>query len=371
MTDNLAFSDFEKRLMETLIQKASLMKGLTHPNPLVAAAVYRDETILGIGVHQEKGQDHAEVLALKAVDADVSGASMMVTLEPCTHQGSTPPCVEAIKQAGITSLVYAMQDPFNLVRQSPARAVLEAAGIQVRDGLCQTQALALNEGYAYFHQQKRPLVILKAGMSLDGRIALPGGKRQMLTGQSSLEAVHEIRAGVNGILVGRGTLELDDPLLTVRYDKACDGAPLPVVFVVASSLDRSRSFKIFDSGAKTVLLGTTESVVAQESAFDEQVFVGDGQGNLDWQAFFEYCVNHDLYSILLEGGAGVFSSAMQAKIVSKCEFFIAPKLLGQSEALSVLTIDGMTSLSEAFQLIDVSYNQCGEDMRVTGYCQSV
>ena len=212
------FSDFESLLMKRLINDANIHIRKPYPNPRVAAAIYKKEVVISVGVHQKKSQDHAEVIAIKSAKQSIKGASIMITLEPCTHHGSTPPCVDAIIKAEISEVVFAIRDPFSKVNSNPAEKILKAHKIKVRYGLLEDEAKQLNRDYFYAHENKKPWVHLKAAMSLDAKIALSNNKSKYITGPSSLNKVHLFRSQVAAIVIGHNTLQQDDPSLTIRYD---------------------------------------------------------------------------------------------------------------------------------------------------------
>ncbi len=362
MTQTPLFSTFETQLMSQLLEEAAKYKGLTHPNPLVAAAVYHEGRVISIGAHKKIGDVHAEVDAINKARGKCKGASLMVTLEPCTHHGRTPPCVTAIYEAGIQDVVYASQDVYNKVEQNPARPILESKGIKVREGLLAEEARQLNHDYYYFHTHKRPYVILKAGMSLDGRIALASGQSKYITSEASLKAVHTIRAQVNGIVVGRKTLEIDNPALTVRYGALKDGQPLPDIFVVGKTLKTDKQYEIFSTGAKTIWV--TPDNHQEGGAFDEICTVS-GSSNI-WEPFLDYCYTNSYYSVLIEGGASLYASALSAGIVNKGVFFIAPKIIGEADALSVVNMGSLGSLDDAITMDHIQVKTYGDDVMIEG-----
>ena len=197
--NQVTYSDFEHQLMKDLIEKASFYRGKTRPNPVVAAAVYRNNNVISIGVHQKAGLDHAEVIAIRKAAGNLNDVSLMVTLEPCTHYGKTPPCVQAIIDAGISDVVYAIKDPNPLMKNRSAYDIFTEAGISVRIGLCKELAYQLNRSYFYYHNNKKPYVILKAATSLDGKVALSTGESKYITSEESLKKVHHLRSCVDAI----------------------------------------------------------------------------------------------------------------------------------------------------------------------------
>ena len=361
------FTPFETTLMKKLIENASQFKGFTRPNPVVAAAIYKNETILGIGVHQKAGDDHAEVIALSHVlPQDVKGASIMVTLEPCTHHGKTPPCVDAIIQAGMIEVIFASLDPNPLVRKQSAQSVLEQAGIAVRFGLCESEAEQLNLPYYYYHRHKRPYVMLKAATSLDGKIALSSGESKYITSEESLKKVHEIRAQVDAILIGQQTAFLDDASLSVRFNKLPSYLNPPAKIMLCQSLKLEQSHCFFDSAqqAKTIIASQDKPMSLQQHTDWWPLAT---QHQIDWDAILDRCYEHEFHSILIEGGSHVFSSAIEAGIVNQLYLFMAPKLMGEKNAKSVFEFSSMSSLDDVFKIKNSTVTMCGEDVMIMGF----
>lgn len=364
--NSLDFTLFETTLMKKLIEKANQFKGFTRPNPVVAAAIYKNETILSIGVHQKAGDDHAEVIALSHVSPqDAKGASMMVTLEPCTHHGKTPPCVDSIIKAGIIEVIFASLDPNPLVRKNSAQSVLEQAGIAVKFGLCESEAEQLNLPYYYYHRYKRPYVILKAATSLDGKIALSSGESKYITSEESLKKVHEIRAQVDAILIGQHTVFLDDASLTVRYNKLPTYLKPPVKIMLCQSLKLEQSHCFFDSSqqSKTIIASQDKPMSLQHTDW----WPLETQDQIDWDAILDRCYENGFHSILIEGGAHIFSSAIEAGIVNQLYLFMAPKLMGEKHAKSVFEFSSIASLNDVFKIKNSTVTMCGEDVMIMGY----
>jgi diaminohydroxyphosphoribosylaminopyrimidine deaminase/5-amino-6-(5-phosphoribosylamino)uracil reductase len=359
------FSVFEELLMKRLLEEAEQFRGLTHPNPLVAAAVYSDERIISIGVHKKKGCDHAEVDALKQAGALAKGASLMVTLEPCTHTGSTGPCVTAILDAGISSVVYAINDVFSFVSNNPATPILEERGIRVRRGLLEKEAKQLNEAYFYAHSYKRPLLLLKAAMTLDGCIALKNGDSKYLSGEESLKRVHSIRANVNGIVIGKNTLETDNALCTVRYGGLKPGMSQPPVFVFGRSTEFLSSLALFSTPARKIYVTLIKNSDMQNPGFDAIWPVLESDSCINWSVFFKKCYEESIYSLLLEGGERLYSSALQSHNVSKGCFFITPKLMGANNGIALCKLGPKQSLKDIDNISFSKIEKLGSDVLIS------
>jgi diaminohydroxyphosphoribosylaminopyrimidine deaminase/5-amino-6-(5-phosphoribosylamino)uracil reductase len=360
------FSFFETELMATLLEKAQEYQGKTHPNPLVAAAIYKDNTIISYGVHKKKGSHHAEVEAILSAKGETHGASLMVTLEPCTHTGATPPCVEAIINAGIKDVIYACDDPNEQVRKQGAQEILEAHGITVRSGLLAEDAINLNQAYMYAKRNKRPYIHLKAGMSLDGKIALASGESCYITNEASRKKVHEIRAGVDAIAIGMGTLVADNPKLTVRYNLLKDQQKAPKIIVIGQQF-LDKEYEIFKSGYETILATSNESTIKNQ--FSDVWCIPDQENpGINWDYFLNKCYENDIYSVLIEGGRNLFSDVLTAGIVNQCSFFIAPKLFGQEDAISVVTLAPVHHLADVLSLTNIKSEQLDDNIYITGFC---
>ena len=362
------FSEFEKSLMKQLLHIANIHIRKPYPNPKVAAAIYKDETVISIGVHQKKGCDHAEVLAIKQAEEPIKGASIMVTLEPCTHKGSTPACVDAIIKSGIKKVIFACFDPFSAVQQNPAKEILKQHNIDVKTGLLEKEALNLNHDYFYAHTYKKPWVHLKAAMSLDGKIALHNNKSKYITGKESLQRVHELRSKVAAIIIGANTLKEDDPSLTIRFDYLLKDNVTPVLIVIGSTINPKTHYKIFESGYKTILVTSTNLLTTENTFFSEVWFQPLLNQEFDWGLFMKKCYEENLFSVMLEGGSHIFSSALQHKIVNQYSFFIAPKLVGDNSALPVVNFGNIDNLEDVMNLDNMSVEKLGRDILVTGYC---
>jgi diaminohydroxyphosphoribosylaminopyrimidine deaminase / 5-amino-6-(5-phosphoribosylamino)uracil reductase len=362
------FSDFEILLMKRLINEANIHIRKPYPNPRVAAAIYKNETVISVGVHQKKTHDHAEVIAIKLAQESVKGASIMITLEPCTHHGSTPPCVNAIINSGINEVVFASRDPFSKVTDNPAEKILKQHNIDVRYGLLDKEAKKLNHDYFYAHSNKRPWVHLKAAMSLDAKIALSNNKSKYITGPESLKKVHLFRSQIAAIVIGHTTLQQDDPSLTIRYDYNIESNRPPAIIVIGSKIDITKHYKIFDSGFKTILVTSNNALSNKNTKFSEVWVQELKNSELNWDLFLKKCYESNVFSVFLEGGANLFSSAFKNNVVNQYSFFIAPKLIGDNQAISVVNFGKTESLDSVLDLSNATVESVGNDFLVSGYC---
>ena len=365
MNDIKPFSPFETQLMHQLIKLATPFVGATKPNPVVAAAVYKDRAILSKGVHQKAGDDHAEVIALSTVD-DPSGAAIMITLEPCTHFGKTPPCVEAIINAGIKDVIFASYDPNPVVKNMNAKKILEDAGIRVRVGLCKEEVEALNPYYYHYHREKRPFVILKAATSLDGKVALASGESKYITSEDSLKKVHHYRSKVDAIVIGQKTVLMDNASLSVRYDQLPSTINAPSKIILSTEPTISKDHPIFNTNQNAEIILASQKNIGHH---DSEIIYWDlakGAG-FDWDKILTESYKKGFQSIMIEGGTTLFSSAIEAGIVDQLLLFMAPKLMGEEDAKSVFEFSSISSLKEVYNLKNLSIDKLGSDIMISGF----
>src|SRR5947209_6440905 len=259
-------SDADWEWMRRALELAERGRGQVEPNPLVGAVVVRDGRAVGEGWHQRYGQAHAEVNALAAAGEAAAGATVYVTLEPCCHHGKTPPCTDALLQAGIHRVVAAMTDPFPQVAGRGAE-VLRAAGVEVALGVCEVEARRLNAPYLKLLATGRPYVHAKWAMTLDGKIATVGGDSKWISGEASRRRVHALRGRMDAIVVGSGTVRADDPLLTARPP----GPRTPARIVLDSKAQISRESQLLrtlDQGSVIVATLSGKGKVARDQGCD-------------------------------------------------------------------------------------------------------
>lgn len=364
------FSEFEYALMRQLLDQSQLRLGLTTPNPVTAAAVVSDGEIVGMGIHQRAGEAHAEVLALSQAGTKAKGATLYVTLEPCTHHGRTPPCTDAIVAAGISRVVFAMSDPNPLVQKNRAQERLQAAGIRVEQGLCARQATLQNAPFVINQVLKRPFVTLKVGSSLDGKIALENGVSRYITGAESLQRVHQLRCEVDAIVIGLETVRLDDPSLTIRHGASKEGRP-PYKVILDPEAKWSVSGALLDNNPADQLVWCVGAMAKLPETLPDALYVlrlPVHDGHFEWSVLLSQLSKElDAQHILLEGGAGVYSSALAAGVVDRVMVFIAPKLLGGAADKSWLSLPSHTQLSDAVSLAYRTVETLDPDILVTGF----
>ena len=352
------------------MELAARARARTSPNPLVGSVIVRDGEIIGEGYHQKAGEAHAEIHALNQTKGFAESAAMYVTLEPCCHWGRTPPCTEAVIRAKLANVFVAMKDPNPLVAGSGIRQ-LEEAGIRVQVGLCEAESRQLNEVFIKYITTGYPFVILKSAISLDGKIATASGESQWITSEASRMKGHEIRTQVDAILVGIGTVLQDNPSLTARLSERKNEDPIRIV--VDSHGRTPLGAKIFnpDSNAGTLIAVTenapSEKIEALNSAGADILIVEEKEGRVCLRGLMRELGRKEITSVLIEGGGEINAAALQAGIVDKLVFFVAPKLIGGKDAPGPIGGAGVTRLAEAFELRDVKTAQIDTDFLIEGY----
>lgn len=359
---------FDVQMMRWALELAIGGRGRTSPNPMVGAVVVKDGAIVGEGYHPYVGGPHAEVVALDAAGEGAKGASIYVTLEPCCHTGRTPPCTDAVLRAGIARLIAAVEDP-NPAVSGQGFARLQEAGIAVEVGVCEAEARALNAAFFTWVTQGRPLGILKAGMSLDGRIATRTGDARWITGEAARRRVHQMRTEVDAILVGAETALRDDPLLTAR-DVDAPRQPLRVVADSRARLPLTHQL-VRTAREVPTLVATTAATPADRIAALQgagvEILTLEGPGpRVDLRALAEALAKRDVTSLLIEGGGTLHGAALEAGIVDRVALFVAPLLLGGTDAVPLLGGAGAATLSEAWRVTDVTVERVGDDWLITG-----
>ncbi|PTQ83670.1 diaminohydroxyphosphoribosylaminopyrimidine deaminase [Trichococcus patagoniensis] len=360
--------DLDTHFMQMALELAEKGRGAVAPNPMVGAVIVKDGRIIGSGYHEKFGEGHAEVNAFRSATEDVTGATIYVTLEPCSHYGKTPPCSDKIIEKKIGRVVIAALDPNPLVSGRGVKK-LQAAGIEVVTGVLAEESSRLNEIFMKYIVTKEPFVVMKAAMSLDGKIATRTGESQWITGPAAREQVHHLRSALSGIMVGVQTVITDDPQLTSRIP----GGKNPVRIIVDSTLRIPLEANVLKNqdAAKTIIATTARAdrnkVALLEEAGIEIVTVPDQSGQTDLKAFVKILGERGIDSILLEGGATLNFSALQANIVDKVQVYIAPKLIGGETAKTPVGGAGIEKLSQAFSVIELKASAVGEDILLEGY----
>ena len=359
--------ELDESYMREALRIAEYARGRTSPNPLVGAIIVRDGAIVASGWHRAAGEPHAEIHALRMAGELARGATLYVTLEPCAHHGRTGPCAEAVIAAGLARVVIALSDPNPLVAGRGIH-LLTAAGIEVTTGICEDEARRQNEIFLKWVTTKRPFVTLKTAMTLDGKIASHTGASQWITGAAARARVHAYRNEYDAILVGIGTVLADDPSLTTRLEHGTGKNPLRIV--LDSEARTPLDAKLVADGAAPTIIVVSERAdhrrVNLLRACGAEV-VTLGAQRVDIAALLDYLGARDITSLFVEGGAAVNWSLLAGGSVDKVHAFIAPMLMGGETAKTPIGGTGFDSPQTALRLRDVTVEQLGADILVTGY----
>lgn len=358
------------RFMKRALALAAKAIGQTSPNPLVGAVIVKRGKIVADGYHAYAGEPHAEIIALKQAEQLAHGATLYLNLEPCCHYGRTPPCTKAIIESGIKQVVLAMLDPNPLV-SGKGKEELARAGIQVETGLMVQQARQLNEVFIKYITTRRPFVTLKAAISLDGKIATASGQSRWITGIQSRRIAHQLRKEVDAVLVGKGTVLADDPLLTVRLPQV--KAKNPIKVVLDSALEIPLEAKILSpqSPAPTIIATTRHAPAEKIQQLEEKgirvLVLPERDHRVDLVELMKVLAQEEVTGIMIEGGAEINATALQAGIVDKIIFFIAPILIGGKSAPNVVGGVGFPDLKKALRLEKIQIKKLGRDYILQGY----
>ncbi len=356
--------------MNRALALAQRGKGRTSPNPLVGAVVVNAGKIVGEGYHRKAGEPHAEIYALQAAGANAKEGTLYVNLEPCCHWGRTPPCTDAIIQAGIKHVYTAHLDPNPKVAGKGVKQ-LEEAGIEVNIGLCAEAAEKLNEIFIKHVSTGYPFVILKIAMSLDGKIATATGESQWITSDTSRQKVHELRDEVDAILVGIGTVFTDNPALTTRLpnEKGKDATRI----VLDSHGRTPAASKIFNPESEAgVIIAVTpqasaENIALLKMAGAEIIVTPVKDGQVCFKTLMGTLGSRGITSVLVEGGGKVNTSALLSGTVDKVMCFVAPKIIGGKEVPGVFDGEGIARLRDAPELKRRTITELECDLLIEGY----
>jgi len=351
----------DRELMRHALALAERGLYTTTPNPRVGCVIAKDGAVVGTGWHEKAGLPHAEVLALKAAGKRAKGATLYVNLEPCSHQGRTPPCVDAVIPAGIERVVAAMQDPNPRVAGA-GFAKLRAAGIEVEIGVMEEEARELNIGFVSRMTRGRPWVRMKIAASLDGRTALANGKSQWITGEAARADGHKWRARACAVLTGHGTVRDDDPQLNVR---GVDTPRQPLKIVVDSRFETPLSARVLKDG-KTLIAGAVneaERIAALKEAGADTVVIPNDRGKVELRKLMEELARRELNEIHVEGGTKLNGSLLQAGVVDELLVYLAPSVIGDS-GRGMFDLPELTELKQSLGLTIRELERVGEDVRI-------
>ncbi|PAF21200.1 riboflavin biosynthesis protein RibD [Terribacillus saccharophilus] len=352
--------------MDLALQNAKAMKGQTDPNPLVGSVILNDNHIVGVGTHLKAGEPHAEIHAIRMAGEKAKGGTIYVTLEPCSHHGRTGPCAVAIKEAGLKKVVIATLDPNPVVSGNGVK-ILEEAGIEVIIGVREEEARKVNEVFNKFIVEKKPFVTLKAGTTLDGKIATHSLDSKWITSQASRQDVHQLRNENMAILVGVNTVIEDDPELTARIPNGRN----PIRIILDSTLRIPMDSKVVtDKLADTWIFTSQKADEEKEKALLSQgikIFRTSGSSRVDVKEVVEILGEQLISSVLIEGGGSVHASFLENHLIDKTVLYFAPKLIGGKDAPTFLEGTGFAKMADAVELTDTDIIKIGQDFKFIGY----
>ena len=355
--------------MARALQLALRGAGHTRPNPMVGAVLVKDGRIIGEGWHKQYGGPHAEVNAFASATEDPEGATLYVSLEPCSHYGKTPPCADLIIRKKVARVVAALEDPNPLVSGRGFRK-LRANGIRVTVGVLAEEARHINDVFLTYVTRKRPFVLYKAAMSLDGKIACHTGESQWISSEKSREEVQRLRGILSGIMVGAGTVIADNPRLTCRMEEYEN----PARIIVDGKLRVPVESRIFHEPGRNIILTTSETSPEKKKALENlgvEMIEADSEepGKVDLKSAMLALGIKGIDGILLEGGPTLAASALEAGIIDAIRFYIAQKIIGGREAPSPFAGTGGAHMNEVVPLTDAVYGTSGDDLWIQAYIQ--
>ena len=359
----------DEKYMRMALLLAEKARGRTSPNPMVGALVVKHGRIISEGYHKKAGTPHAEVIAIDKAGEKAAGSTLYVSLEPCCHKDKrTPPCTEKIISSGIRKVVIAMKDP-NPKVSGKGIAELEKAGIVTIAGVLEEKSRKLNESYIKYITTGLPFVILKVAMTLDGKIATPDGESKWITGEEARKMVHRLRGSSDAVLTAIGTVKADNPQLTCRVS----GHKNPVRVIIDPRLETSPDSHIASCPPETIIV--TRSPNADVSLWKKLrgkgiSFVEYQSEELDLKWLMYKLGKLAITSILVEGGSSLVSYCLEAGIVDKVMFFIAPKIIGGRDSFPAVGGKSFRKLADAYKIRDIKTRRVGEDILIEGYIQN-
>ena len=381
---DMEFMKMDIEFMKRALVLAENGAGKTNPNPLVGAVIVKDGKIIGEGWHERYGEAHAEVNAVRNAESgvvrsadagtvrnpegSVEGATVYVNLEPCCHYGKTPPCTDLLIAKKVKRVVVGTLDPNPLVAGNGVGKLREA-GIEVTTGILKEECRKLNEVFFYYIRTRRPFIVLKAAMSLDGKIAASSGESKWITEEEARKDVQLLRNRYSGIMAGVETVIRDDPELTCRIESGRN----PVRIILDSSLRIPPGSKVLKEQERNrTLIACTETASEEKAKKLEELGAGiircrTSSGRIDLKDLTEKLGGLKIDSILLEGGGTVNDSAIAQGIVNKLVLYVAPKIIGGEKSKTFVEGLGVSRLDQAYPLQIESMERVGEDMKITGY----
>ncbi|AUO15608.1 bifunctional diaminohydroxyphosphoribosylaminopyrimidine deaminase/5-amino-6-(5-phosphoribosylamino)uracil reductase RibD [Clostridium taeniosporum] len=357
----------KEEYMDLALELAKKGIGKVNPNPLVGAVIVKDNEIIGTGYHEQYGGKHAEVNAIKNATKAVEGSTIYVTLEPCSHYGKTPPCVNLIIEKKIKKVVIGMLDPNPLVSGKSIKKLKEN-NIEVVVGVKEKECKKLNEVFIKYITSNLPFVVLKSAISLDGKIATTSGESKWITSKEARRDGHLLRNKLSAIMVGINTIIKDNPELTCRIENGRN----PIRIIVDSTLKISLDSKVIKNNDNLTIIATTRYANKSKkekllNANIRVIEVNDKDKKVDLKELMRFLGNLKIDSVLIEGGGTLNFSALEEDIVDKVRFYIAPRILGGETSKSSIGGKGFYRLSDTVKLKDLTYEKLSEEIVIDGY----
>ncbi len=341
---------------------AQTAEGKTSPNPMVGAVVVKNDKIVGCGCHQRAGTPHAEAIALDKAGKNAKGSTLYLNMEPCCHFGRTPPCTEKVIKSGVKRVVAATQDP-NPLMQGKSFTKLKKAGVHVCSGVCHKEGEKLNEVFFKNMREKMPFVAVKIGQSLDGKITTSTGRSHWITGEPARQKARGLRDKYDCVLVGVNTANLDNPTLNGLNKN-------PFKAVIDPQLKLKPSLGLIKANGKRLFVITRAANKNKKSILEKKatlIFVAEKNGRLDLKAALKELYRLKVCSIFVEGGSATIGAFFDAGLVDKLYFFIAPKIIGGTAALSSVGGRGVRDPQKSRQIKELHVEMVGDDLLVSGY----
>lgn len=360
--------EIDTKFMKRALNLAKKANWQTSPNPMVGAVIVKDGKIISEGYHKKAGLPHAEAEAIMHAKESLKNSTLYVNLEPCCHKDKkTPPCTEAIINSGISRVVIAMKDP-NPKVSGKGIEILQSHGIEVNEGILEEEAKKLNEFYIKYITTKKPFVILKIAMTLDGKIATPEGDSKWITSDKSRKFVHVLRSRVDALLSAYGTVLKDNPKFTSRIKKGRD----PIRVIIDPELKIPLSYYVYNPPPKTI------SIVNKNKLSNDKItrilergveLLNFSSEKVDLKWLMEELGRREITSLLIEGGASLNSYALWSGIVDKIMVFVAPKIIGGINSYPCVGGSIYKSLPEAFKINKIRVRRIQEDLLIEGYIE--
>ncbi|MDD5593479.1 MAG: bifunctional diaminohydroxyphosphoribosylaminopyrimidine deaminase/5-amino-6-(5-phosphoribosylamino)uracil reductase RibD, partial [Candidatus Margulisbacteria bacterium] len=361
------WTEDDVRFMREALNLAKSAEGRTTPDPMVGAVLVKEGRIISMGYHDEVATPHAEAWAIDKAGPEAKGATLYVNLEPCSHYGNNPPCANRIVNSGIKEVFVAMKDPNPLVNGRGLRT-LKKGGVKVNLGLLEDEARQLNEVFIKFITKKSPFVLMKSAITLDGKIATRTGASRWVASNASRRFAHHLRNLYDSILVGVGTVLIDNPKLNVRMVKKVKD---PIRLVLDSYARTPLRAKVLSRGIRTIIVTGPKAPKSRIEALRrrgaEILTVSAPQGKIDLKELMKKLAKMNITSVMVEGGGEVNASFLEAGLVDKAIFVVAPKIFGGRDAKTCVEGGGVARPSQAIWLKKLHLERLEEDILISGY----